>query len=67
MVESQRHQNWMIYALPGKRPSELEANLKCLQDCVQSETIFKADLAKLKKVMAGRGVREVLAQSCGCK
>ena len=48
LVEVARHQNWMIYALP-KRPSpELEANLRCLQDCVQSDRLFKSDLRRLE-------------------
>jgi ArsR family transcriptional regulator, arsenate/arsenite/antimonite-responsive transcriptional repressor len=64
MVEARRHQNWMIYRLPEKRSVELESNLKCLQDCATTESVFKSDLSKLKKVLAAEGVREVLAQSC---
>jgi ArsR family transcriptional regulator, arsenate/arsenite/antimonite-responsive transcriptional repressor len=48
LVEVTRHQNWMIYALPAKRSAELDANLQCLQDCVQSHSIFKADLRRLR-------------------
>ena len=44
----ERHQNWMIYSLPKKRPAELEINLKCLQDCVQTNPAFKSDLRKLR-------------------
>ena len=44
----ERHQNWMIYSLPARRPAELDANLKCLQDCVQTNAVFQADLRKLK-------------------
>src|SRR5271170_3803545 len=33
MTESSRCRNWMIYRLPQKRSPELEANLRCLQDC----------------------------------
>jgi ArsR family transcriptional regulator, arsenate/arsenite/antimonite-responsive transcriptional repressor len=50
MVVAERQQNWMIYSLPSKRASELEANLKCLQDCVQSDSIFKRDLKALSKL-----------------
>jgi ArsR family transcriptional regulator len=50
MVVAERQQNWMIYSLPRKRASELEANLKCLQDCVQSDPIFKRDLKALSKL-----------------
>jgi len=63
LVEVTRHQNWMIYALPRKRSAELEANLQCLQDCVQSHPNFKADLRRL------RGMRKDLcwldALCCG--
>ncbi|MHA3775417.1 ArsR/SmtB family transcription factor [Verrucomicrobiota bacterium sgz303538] len=48
IVEAERYQNWMIYALPAKRSTELEANLKCLQDCVQTHGVFKADLRRLE-------------------
>jgi ArsR family transcriptional regulator len=47
MVEAERDQNWMIYSLPRKRAPELEANLKCLQDCVHSDRTFARDLKKL--------------------
>ncbi len=47
MVRAERSGNWMIYSLPGKPERELEANLKCLQDCVQTEPEFKRDRAKL--------------------
>ena len=47
MVVATREQNWMIYSLPRQRAAELEKNLKCLQDCVQSDKVFARDLAKL--------------------
>jgi ArsR family transcriptional regulator len=50
LVEAQRHQNWMIYSLPTSPPAELEANLKCLQDCVQTHPVFKNDLKRLKAI-----------------
>jgi len=50
MVIATRDQNWMIYALPKKRSRELEKNLKCLQDCVQSDPIFARDLVKLAQL-----------------
>ena len=49
MVETTRRGNWMIYSLPSKPPGELEANLKCLQDCVQSHPVFRQDLKTLAK------------------
>ena len=50
MVEAARHQNWMIYSLPVKKSRELDANLKCLQDCVGSHPVFKRDLKQLQKM-----------------
>lgn len=50
LVEVARHQNWMIYSLPRKLSAELEANLACLQDCVQSHAVFKHDLRRLEKL-----------------
>lgn len=48
MVVATRHQNWMIYCLPAKRAPELDKNLRCLQDCVQTEPVFKKDVQRLK-------------------
>ena len=47
MVRTERSGNWVIYALPNKRDAELAANLKCLQDCVQTLPEFQRDLKKL--------------------
>ena len=51
MVATRREQNWIIYSLPEQRADELERNLKCLQDCVQTESLFKRDIAKLSKLV----------------
>jgi ArsR family transcriptional regulator len=56
MVSTARKQNWIIYSLPGKQADELARNLKCLQDCVQTDAVFKRDAEKLSN----------LAKSC-CK
>src|SRR5581483_1075609 len=56
MVTTRREQNWIIYSLPKRPADELERNLRCLQDCVQTEAVFKRDMEKLSK----------LAKSC-CK
>ena len=50
LVEVERHQNWMIYSLPKKRSAELNASFQCLQDCVQENRVFAADLRKLQKM-----------------
>ncbi|MFZ3375826.1 MAG: metalloregulator ArsR/SmtB family transcription factor, partial [Chthoniobacterales bacterium] len=50
MVETAREQNWIIYSLPKTRTPELQKNLKCLQDCVQTDAVFKGDLKRLTKL-----------------
>lgn len=50
MVRTERSGNWMIYALPTRRDAELEANLKCLQDCALTLPEFKRDLKKLARL-----------------
>jgi len=47
MVATARQQNWIIYSLPKRAPLELQKNLKCLQDCVQTDPVFKRDLVRL--------------------
>jgi hypothetical protein len=48
MVEARRHEQWMIYSLPASPSRELDLQLRCLQDCVQTEPAFRADLRRLK-------------------
>jgi len=50
MVSTAREQNWVIYSLPERRADELERNLQCLQDCVQTDAVFKRDVEKLSKL-----------------
>ena len=50
LVCATRHQNWMIYGLPAKATPELEKNLQCLQDCAQTEPVFKRDLKSLNTI-----------------
>ena len=50
MVTTKREQNWIIYSLPERRADELERNLKCLQDCVHTDAVFKRDMEKLSKL-----------------
>jgi ArsR family transcriptional regulator len=51
MVNTRREQNWVIYSLPERQADELERNLQCLQDCVQTDAVFKRDLQKLSKLV----------------
>ncbi len=48
MVAARRHEQWMIYSLPDARGRELDLQLRCLQDCVQTDPVFRADLRRLK-------------------
>lgn len=48
LVESRRHEQWMIYSLPAERPRELDWQLRCLQDCLPAHPVFREDLRKLK-------------------
>jgi ArsR family transcriptional regulator len=52
MAVATRDQNWMIYSLPKKRTRELDLNLKCLQDCVQSDVVFDRDWKTLTSMQA---------------
>jgi ArsR family transcriptional regulator len=50
MVEVSKSGNWRIYRLPSRRSGQLEANLRCLQDCVAEDSVFRRDVAKLAKL-----------------
>ncbi|MDB6121326.1 MAG: ArsR family transcriptional regulator [Pedosphaera sp.] len=50
LATARRHEQWMIYQLPEQRPAELELQLQCLQDCVQTYPVFREDLKRLKKL-----------------
>jgi ArsR family transcriptional regulator len=52
MVEVSKAGNWRVYSLPKRLSRTLEANLRCLQDCVAEDTVFRGDVAKLKKLRA---------------
>ncbi len=62
LVECERRGTWMVYSLPARPSAELEKHLRCLQDCVLSENLFRDDLEKLRK--ANPGVSP--ANSCNC-
>jgi DNA-binding transcriptional ArsR family regulator len=57
MVRTARDQNWIIYSLPERPADELNRNLKCLQDCVQTDPIFKRDLKNLQTLALKRKPR----------
>lgn len=47
LVESKRHEQWMIYSLPAALPRELDWQLRCLQDCLPTHPVFRDDRRKL--------------------
>lgn len=55
LVKAERCANLMIYQLPTHRPPQLQANLACLQDCVQEETIFQSDGQRLDEIRSQFG------------
>jgi ArsR family transcriptional regulator len=63
LVTAQRHEKWMIYQLPAKGPPELDLQLRCLQDCVQSNPVFREDLKRLRKLRGECEWVEEAAQS----
>jgi len=65
MVETTRHQNWTIYAIPEDTSVELNRNLACLQDLVQEEETFRTDREALHALLQERDVRDVL-EGGGC-
>jgi ArsR family transcriptional regulator len=50
LVVARRHGQWMIYQLPATPPAELETQLRCLQDCVQTYPVFREDVRRLKQL-----------------
>jgi ArsR family transcriptional regulator len=60
LVESRKAGNWRIYRLPGRRPRELAANLRCLQDCAGEDAVFQRDAARLRKLR-----RQLAAEAAG--
>ena len=59
LVESERSGQWMIYRLPDPRPPELDLQLRCLQDCVNDDPAFRADLKRLEKVCCEEDVGDI--------
>ena len=53
MVETERCGKSVVYRLPVRRPSPLQANLACLQDCAAEEPVFRRDLRRLSAVRGG--------------
>lgn len=64
LVESTRRGTWMIYSLPARSTPELEKHLRCLQDCVLSEKLFRDDLKKLRRANPRVSAAETTACVC---
>lgn len=47
LIERERRANWNIYRLPAKPHPLLAKNLKCLQDLLGEDPVFKKDLKRL--------------------
>jgi len=63
-VTAARRGNWMVYALPTRRPHELSANLACLQDCAGEQAVFRRDLARLERLAPA--LAQPPAAGCRC-
>jgi ArsR family transcriptional regulator len=50
LVVARRHEQWMIYRLSEPVSAELDLQLRCLQDCVQSYPVFREDLKRMKSL-----------------
>jgi ArsR family transcriptional regulator len=50
LVASRVEGNWRIYRLFATPARELEANLRCLQDCAGEDPVFRRDAAKLARL-----------------
>lgn len=50
LVVTRRHEQWAIYRLPARRPRELDLQLQCLQDCLQTHPVFQKDLQRLRSL-----------------
>lgn len=55
MVTATRCENRTLYSLSKESCSELQTNLKCLQDCSKEYPIFKEDLLRLKTIYQEAG------------
>jgi ArsR family transcriptional regulator len=62
LVRTKRDGNWIIYRLAENRLPELDAHLRCLQDCVRENRVFTRDLSRLRRLMA----RVAADRSCAC-
>lgn len=50
LVAVERDQNWMVYSVSKGPDTQLQENLRCLQNCVRSDKLFVSDLRKLNAI-----------------
>jgi len=50
LVQTRRHGKWIIYSVANDATAELDLQLRCLQDCVQSNPLFRQDLSRLNEI-----------------
>lgn len=65
LVETRKEGAWVVYSMPENPTRELAANLKCLQDCVNEDAVFKADLRRMTRALGECG--GPLADCCPTK
>ena len=61
LVAAKRQGKWVIYRLAKKTSTELDLQLRCLQDCVQTHPVFREDLERLEALLCGPVDRAALA------
>ena len=62
LLQSRRFNNWTVYEIPEKQNTLLEENLRCLQDLLFSDALFKKDRVRLSKI--DTAVACVAAEQC---
>jgi ArsR family transcriptional regulator len=64
IVEFERVQTWKVYRLIHSGNRNLQLNLKCLSECVQTDPIFSADLLRLRKALKKSDSPDCLNKVC---
>lgn len=62
LLRSRRFNNWTVYEIPETRNTLLEENLRCLQDLLFTDALFKKDRIRLSKI--DTSVACVAAEQC---
>lgn len=62
LLQSYRYNNWTVYEIPETRSALLEENLRCQQDLIFSDALFKKDRVRLSEI--DTAVACVAAEQC---